>query len=86
MFCIADCRKGGNIRRQHLKQQSQRYKELQKTTQQFVYQPQTPRKNEYNSHIQRNKAVEHQVSRIRTSRKNLIITNILKSSIVLYNH
>lgn len=74
MFCIADCRKGGNIRRQHLKQQTQRYKELQKTTQQFVYQPQTPRNNEYNTYNQRNKAVEHQVSRKRTSSKNLILT------------
>lgn len=60
--------KGGNIRRQHLKQQTQRYKELQKTTQQFVYQPQTPRNNEYNTYNQRNKAVEHQVSRKRTSK------------------
>lgn len=74
MFCIADCRNGGNIRRQHLKQQTQRHKELQKTTQQFVYQPQTPRKNEYNRYNQRYKAVEHQVSRKRTSRKNIILT------------
>lgn len=74
MFCIAHCRKSRNVRIQHLKQQTQRYGESHKTTQQFVNQPQTPRKNEYNPYNLRSKAVEYQVSRNKTSRKNLILT------------
>lgn len=60
---------------QHLKQQTQRSRELQKTTQQFVNQPQTPRKNEHSYNL-RSRAVEHHVSRNKTSRKNLILTVI----------
>ncbi|XP_065926841.1 ubiquitin carboxyl-terminal hydrolase 2 isoform X4 [Magallana gigas] len=60
-------RKSGNIRMQHLKQQTQRSKELQKTTQQFVNQSQTPRKNEHSYNL-RSKAVETSQSMVRSLR------------------
>lgn len=52
----------GNTCRQHRKQQSQRCREFQKTTQQ-----KTPRKNEYIPYNQKNKAAEHRFLRNRTS-------------------
>eukprot|EP00105_Crassostrea_gigas_P017814 XP_011435732.1 PREDICTED: ubiquitin carboxyl-terminal hydrolase 2-like isoform X2 [Crassostrea gigas] len=60
-------RKSGNIRMQHLKQQTQRSRELQKTTQQFVNQSQTPRKNEHSYNL-RSKAVETSQSMVRSLR------------------
>lgn len=52
---------------QHLKQQTQRSRELQKTTQQFVNQSQTPRKNEHSYNL-RSKAVETSQSMVRSLR------------------
>lgn len=67
-----------SIRIQLLSQQTQRNAEFQKTNQQFVNQPQTPRKkehhsynlrskNEHHSYNLRSKAVEPNVSRNKTS-------------------
>lgn len=76
LFCISHCRKSGNIRKLHRKQQTQRNKEIQITTQQFVFQPQTRREKESNPYIQRNISVEH-----RKYRKYLILTAHFESAV-----